>query len=55
MLTFISCTKDAGVNGLSALCLIKEIVHKLDTVTGSMEDLPPCEYFDIMIGSGTGA
>ncbi|KAG6884962.1 hypothetical protein C0993_007003 [Termitomyces sp. T159_Od127] len=45
---------DGGVRGLSELIILREIMHRLKHLE-NLKSLPkPCEYFDIIGGSGTG-
>ncbi|TRM59207.1 hypothetical protein BD626DRAFT_608564 [Schizophyllum amplum] len=45
---------DGGIRGLSMLLLVRDIFHHIQRASG-LPSLPlPCEYFDIIAGSGTG-
>ncbi|CAG7846115.1 SubName: Full=Uncharacterized protein {ECO:0000313/EMBL:CCA66819.1} [Serendipita indica DSM 11827] len=45
---------DAGMSGLPALYILSEIFGRLGYDLEVEEELRPCEYFDMIIGSGTG-
>ncbi|KAG6875855.1 hypothetical protein C0993_007064 [Termitomyces sp. T159_Od127] len=45
---------DGGVRGLSELIILQEIMSRLKHL-GNLDSLPkPCDYFDIIGGTGTG-
>ncbi|KAL1761367.1 acyl transferase/acyl hydrolase/lysophospholipase [Schizophyllum commune] len=45
---------DGGIRGLSMLLLLRKILHRIQQIS-CLQALPlPCEYFDIIAGSGTG-
>ncbi|PVG00689.1 TPR-like protein [Serendipita vermifera] len=45
---------DGGVNPLSALYIIDEMFQRLKFDLGSEEDIRPCDWFDLIVGSGHG-
>ncbi|PVF99685.1 hypothetical protein CPB86DRAFT_689347, partial [Serendipita vermifera] len=45
---------DGGFSGLSSLFILKEIFRRLQHDLKSQEDLRPCDWFDMMIGTDTG-
>jgi hypothetical protein len=52
-LTIWFCT-DGGVNPLSALYIIDEMLQRLKFDTDSEEDVRACDWFDLIVGSGHG-
>jgi hypothetical protein len=47
-------SSDGGVNPLSALYIIDEMLSRLKFDVGSEEDLLASDWFDLIIGSGHG-
>jgi hypothetical protein len=45
---------DGGVHPLSALYIVDEMLQRLKFDLESEEDLRACDWFDLIIGSGTG-
>ncbi|PVF94410.1 hypothetical protein CPB86DRAFT_818000, partial [Serendipita vermifera] len=45
---------DGGFSGLSSLFILKEIFRRLKHDIKSQQDLSPCDWFDMMIGTDTG-
>jgi serine/threonine protein kinase len=45
---------DGGIRGLSSLFILREIMAEIRVQTKAMETPLPCEYFDLIGGSGTG-
>ncbi|PVF94879.1 TPR-like protein [Serendipita vermifera] len=45
---------DGGSSALSALYIIDEMFQRLEYDTHSDEELRPCDWFDLIVGSGTG-
>ncbi|PVF95184.1 hypothetical protein CPB86DRAFT_828077 [Serendipita vermifera] len=45
---------DGGVNPLSALYIIDEMLQCLQFDIGSEEDIRACDWFDLIVGSGHG-
>jgi hypothetical protein len=45
---------DGGVSGLSALLTIDQMMQRLEYDTDSDDELRPCDWFDMIMGSGTG-
>ncbi|PVF95185.1 hypothetical protein CPB86DRAFT_875849 [Serendipita vermifera] len=45
---------DGGVNPLSALYIIDEMLQRLQFDIGSEEDIRACDWFDLVVGSGHG-
>lgn len=45
---------DGGIRGLSMLLLLRGIFRRIQRATGLPSPPLPCEYFDIIAGSGTG-
>ena len=54
-MTYIVCRTDGGgIRGLSELLILKEIMERIQ-YKSKLPTVPlPCEYFDMMCGSGTG-
>jgi hypothetical protein len=53
-ITFESLADGGGIRGLSALCIIKEVMYRIQQQRGLPELPLPCEYFDLAGGTGTG-
>ena len=47
-------TDGGGIRGLSELLILKEIMERIQAKRESPTIPLPCEYFDMMGGSGTG-
>ncbi|TRM59210.1 acyl transferase/acyl hydrolase/lysophospholipase [Schizophyllum amplum] len=45
---------DGGIRGISMLLLLRGIFNRIQRATGLPSPPLPCEYFDIIAGSGTG-
>ncbi|PVF94427.1 hypothetical protein CPB86DRAFT_833403 [Serendipita vermifera] len=45
---------DGGFSGLSSLFILKEVFSRIKYDIKSEEDLRPCDWFDMMIGTDTG-
>jgi hypothetical protein len=45
---------DGGQAGLSALFILKEMFQRLKYDLKSEEDIRPCDWFDMMMGTDTG-
>ena len=45
---------DEGIRGLSSLFILREIMEEIRTQTEATETPLPCQYFDLISGSGTG-
>jgi Patatin-like phospholipase len=43
-----------GVQGLSSLLILREIMREIERRTGTLETPRPCDYFDLIGGTGTG-
>ncbi|KAF8598137.1 FabD/lysophospholipase-like protein [Ceratobasidium sp. AG-I] len=43
-----------GINVLSALIIVSEIMHRLQDILGLSEPPLPCDIFDLICGTGTG-
>src|ERR1700738_328812 len=50
----ILCLDGGGVRGLSSLVILREIMEDIGHQVGAMETPAPCEYFDLIGGTGTG-
>jgi len=50
----LSCPDGGGIRGLSELLILKEMMERIQ-FEESLPNVPlPCEYFDMMGGTGTG-
>ena len=47
-------TDGGGIRGLSELLILKEIMARIQYKDGLTELPLPCDYFDMIGGSGTG-
>src|SRR5277367_5181398 len=45
---------DGGIRGLSSLFILRGIMEEIRSQTKAMEIPLPCQYFDLIGGSGTG-
>jgi hypothetical protein len=45
---------DGGHGGLSVLFVLKEMFQRLKYDLKSEEDIRPCDWFDMMMGTDTG-
>jgi len=43
-----------GVMGLSSLLILRELMAEIQRLTHASHPPLPCEYFDLIAGSGTG-
>ena len=43
-----------GVRGLSSLLILREIMESVGARVGAFETPKPCEYFDLIGGTGSG-
>jgi patatin-like phospholipase/acyl hydrolase len=45
---------DGGIRGLTSLFILREIMEEIRAQTKATETPLPCQYFDLIGGSGTG-
>lgn len=52
--TMVGFLDGGGIRGLSILIIIREIMHRIQHAKGLDSPPLPCEYFDLIGGTGTG-
>jgi patatin-like phospholipase/acyl hydrolase len=50
----ILCLDGGGFKGLSSLVILKELMAQISGQYGNTLKLRPCDYFDLICGTGTG-
>jgi patatin-like phospholipase/acyl hydrolase len=50
----ILCLDGGGPKGLSSLVILKELMAQISRRYGNTSKLRPCDYFDLICGTGTG-